>query len=453
MFRPAALLFVGVAGGLSGDLSLGDVVVATRVYAYHGGKDDSSGFHARPRAWDAPHDLEQLARYVSRRSWWTGEGPPPPVHFKPVAAGEVVLDTRTTPLAAQLRDHYNDAAAVEMESAGVSQAGHLNHSQPVLTVRGISDHADGAKQAADGAQWQPVAARNAAAFAMEICRELRTSSTADGTIPTPGAAAGPTQSIVASTGGTAFGALGGNIHIHHGSSPPAALLPSGRQDTDAVTGVGWRMLPTPVPVVWRTGATASTSSAMWLPATLELHLVPVGHVELLEVRRLPALADQLAAVGRAERMFGVADALVVTPSPDAAAVVHRDRDGAERGVVITRDGRRSAWLPLPHDALGSVLDETDLVEKLSWLLALLAALDLPWSDEVAPAVGIEPVGQLSEGEVAAMPRSTASHAHSQRPHLRIPAAEALPRASLGVHAPEVVAELAARVLAHFRLGR
>ena len=41
-----------------------------------------------------------------------------------------------------LREHYNDAVAVEMEAAGVAQAGHLNDGLPAIMVRGISDYAD-----------------------------------------------------------------------------------------------------------------------------------------------------------------------------------------------------------------------------------------------------------------------------------------------------------------------
>jgi adenosylhomocysteine nucleosidase len=174
MFRPRALLCVGVAGGLKDDITLGDVVVATKIYALHGGRDQSDGFLTRPKAWQASHELEQVARHVARSGAWTGllapapESAPPMVHFKPIASGEVVLCAADTPLATRLRDSYDDAVAVEMESAGVAQAAHLNRSVPVLSVRGISDRADVGKRGADAAGWQHVAAENAAAFTLSI---------------------------------------------------------------------------------------------------------------------------------------------------------------------------------------------------------------------------------------------------------------------------------------------
>jgi nucleoside phosphorylase len=184
IFSPQALIFAGLAGALKDDIALGDVVVATRVYAYGGGKQDEGSFLARPRAWDAPHELEQLSRHVARtRSWARFLTPSPPerlpaVHFKPIAAGEVLLNSRETPLARQLHHTYNDAVAIEMESAGVSQAGHLNRSLPVLTIRGISDKADRGKPSADEAGWQLIAAAHAAAFALALAAEL---TAADGT--------------------------------------------------------------------------------------------------------------------------------------------------------------------------------------------------------------------------------------------------------------------------------
>ncbi|MGP3927927.1 phosphorylase family protein [Streptomyces sp. 8N616] len=178
LFHPRAVVFAGVAGALKDDIQLGDVVVATQVYDYHGGKEENGAFLARPRVWAADHELEQLARYVRREGSWvqplpeSGSGRRPDVHLKPVAAGEVVLNSARSPLREQLRQHYQDAAAIEMESAGVAKAAHLNAALPTLVVRGISDRADGGKHHADRAGLQQVAARNAAAVAFSVIREL-----------------------------------------------------------------------------------------------------------------------------------------------------------------------------------------------------------------------------------------------------------------------------------------
>ncbi|ANZ34793.1 hypothetical protein BBK82_00585 [Lentzea guizhouensis] len=168
-FEPDLVMFVGVAGGLRDWLELGEVVVASRVYGYHGGRETADGFHARPRAWDMPHDVEQLARSIVRGGAWCEN--PPEVHFEPIAAGEVVLNSTESPLAKQIHHHYNDAVAVEMESAGVANAAHLNMATPSVTVRGISDLVDD-KDVTDKQGWQPKAAANAAAFAVALAGAL-----------------------------------------------------------------------------------------------------------------------------------------------------------------------------------------------------------------------------------------------------------------------------------------
>jgi nucleoside phosphorylase len=176
-FHPEVVLFVGVAGALKRSVRLGDIVVATKVYGYHGGKADRSRFRARPEAWEAPHHLEQLARHVARAGSWTsfiergGQRSLPQVHFKPIAAGDVVLNSRSAALTRQLQRDYSDAAAIEMESAGAAKAGQLRR-VPTMTVRGISDLADGAKHVADQAGWQLIAAANAAAFSIALLAAL-----------------------------------------------------------------------------------------------------------------------------------------------------------------------------------------------------------------------------------------------------------------------------------------
>lgn len=175
-FRPKALILVGVAGGLADGVALGDVVVATRVHAYHGGRADSSGFRPRPKSWPLAHGLEQEARDVARGGAWTHLLPRdtavPAVHFKPLVSGEVVLDTGDGMIATLIRQHYNDAAAIDMESAGVAEAAHHSDFHQTITVRAVSDLADGNKRHTDATGWQHRAVTHAAAFAMALAERI-----------------------------------------------------------------------------------------------------------------------------------------------------------------------------------------------------------------------------------------------------------------------------------------
>ena len=135
-----------------------------------------TGLKARPRVWEVSHRADQIARHLDRTRDWARKLPPgstaPTVHFGPIAAGEIVQDSSISDHARWVREHYNDALAIEMEAAGVAQAGHLNNSLPVIVVRGISDRADGSKAVSDGHRWQPRAAVNAAAFGAALAEEL-----------------------------------------------------------------------------------------------------------------------------------------------------------------------------------------------------------------------------------------------------------------------------------------
>jgi len=175
-FAPAAVIFVGVAGALQPHVGLGDVVVATHVYAYHGATSEDVGITARPRTWELSHRVHQIAAHLERTGDWARQlpgGPQPPrVHFGPVAAGEIAHYSAVSGARQWLREHYNDAVAVEMEAAGVAQAGHLNDALPTIMVRGISDYADESKSATDALGWQPRAAASAAAFAAALATVL-----------------------------------------------------------------------------------------------------------------------------------------------------------------------------------------------------------------------------------------------------------------------------------------
>ncbi|MFD7510539.1 purine phosphorylase [Streptomyces sp. NPDC059853] len=174
-FSPVAVMFVGVAGALWSTARLGDVVMATHVYAYHGGTSEDDGLKGRPRVWETAHGISQLGSHLARMNDWADATPDrgraPQVRFGAIAAGEVVQNSRVSAEARWIRQHYNDALAIEMEAAGVAQAAHLNGA-PVAIIRGISDRADGTKSSAKDRNWQPRAAANAAAFATRLAVEL-----------------------------------------------------------------------------------------------------------------------------------------------------------------------------------------------------------------------------------------------------------------------------------------
>lgn len=233
-FDPAALLFVGVAGALHAHVDLGAVVVATHVYAYHGGSSEPDGFKIRPRAWETSHAADQLARHIERDGQWSrGLSYHPKVHFGPIAAGEVVLNATDSAEAHRIQNSYNDALAVEMEAAGAAQAGHLNGNNgtlSVVVVRGISDRADGTKEDSDREQWQQRAAESAAAFAVALAESLHDEQgnakprrapevSADGTVP------GSTQNIAMGNAhiGVQAGTIYGGVWQGDRGNPPGDL--------------------------------------------------------------------------------------------------------------------------------------------------------------------------------------------------------------------------------------
>lgn len=213
-FNPVAVIFVGVAGALRPHVRLGDVVVASHVYAYHGATSADDGITARPRTWQLAHRAEQIAAHVERDIEWADvEQPRPRVHFGPIAAGEIAHYSASSDARQWLREHYNDAVAVEMEAAGVAQAGHLNDGLAAIMVRGISDYADPTKTATDDDGWQPRAVANAAAFAMALAQALAEELDApDGNGP-GSPSAGPFN---LATGNSQVGFQGQNVTINGG---------------------------------------------------------------------------------------------------------------------------------------------------------------------------------------------------------------------------------------------
>ncbi|MDR6772675.1 5'-methylthioadenosine/S-adenosylhomocysteine nucleosidase [Azospirillum sp. BE72] len=175
-FKPDIALFVGIAGGMK-DVRIGDVVVASSVYGYESGKIESTRFLVRPRELRSSTSLMSLARGLPYRNDWVARlryrlpGDNRKLVFGRVAAGEKLVASAKSELCRFLREHYNDAIAVEMEGYGFLDA--VNHNEEVrgLVVRGISDLLDD-KAATDARGSQDIAADSAAAVAFEILSML-----------------------------------------------------------------------------------------------------------------------------------------------------------------------------------------------------------------------------------------------------------------------------------------
>jgi len=94
-FTPKVAMFVGVAGGLK-DVSIGDVVVANKVYAYESGKAEDT-FLTRPEVLSVAYDLEQRARAEARNEEWikrNADGAGSRAYVGPIASGEKVVASR-----------------------------------------------------------------------------------------------------------------------------------------------------------------------------------------------------------------------------------------------------------------------------------------------------------------------------------------------------------------------
>src|SRR5581483_2976332 len=187
-FHPQIALFVGVAGGLK-DVQRGDVVVATKIYAYEAGKAGSH-FEPRPSLGYSSHALEQRARAEAHGKEWLARlqgdkpDPTPQVFIGAIAAGEKVLSSKQSSLACLLKHTYGDALAIEMEGHGFLHAVRVNHAVHGLVIRGISDLVED-KAEADAAGTQAVAAQHAAAFAFEVLARFMLPASDSGSGKTP----------------------------------------------------------------------------------------------------------------------------------------------------------------------------------------------------------------------------------------------------------------------------
>ena len=172
--QPSCVFMVGIAGSLSKDVTLGDVVVSTQIKYYEITKETPSGSEPRPD--EAPVDTELLnrARYYEadwhtiirvKRPGDSTNNEIPQVFFGVIASGEKVIADEER--ASELKKVHSKILAIDMESYGVGDAAARAPNRPrFIAIRGISDFADSNKND----DWQKYAADSAAAFTVGFLR-------------------------------------------------------------------------------------------------------------------------------------------------------------------------------------------------------------------------------------------------------------------------------------------
>lgn len=180
---------------------------------------------------------------------------------------------------------------------------------------------------------------------------------------------------------------------------------------------------------------------------VEVHLVPVAP-ELVPVSRLSTLQADLADVGRAGGMFSATSALEAVTTAEHAAIRVRDRGDDDCGLVITRAGQRGAWLALPRDGLGSVLDEQELASRLAGAIRILTKVDLTLATRYAPIAAVGPLMMLTVGDASVVGRRNSASMRASGPaSIETPIEDSVLGSALAYGASEIASELVARLLA------
>lgn len=165
-YDPAVVLLVGIAGGVSPRIGIGDVVISDEVIMYDPRKLTPDGVQHRGQSQQVAAELQHrvndffaVTPVVQHRTGGDSYG----LHQGPIGSGNAVVADPDAEIRQWLCQVNQKVLAVETEAAGVAQSfhervGHDHRTRGWLTVRGISDTADRAKND----NHQELAARHAA---------------------------------------------------------------------------------------------------------------------------------------------------------------------------------------------------------------------------------------------------------------------------------------------------
>lgn len=155
-YDPAVLVLVGIGGAIHDDVGINDVVISTRVVFYENRKLLPGKTLRRGQEFQASsaitHSVNAFFTVSGDPATLGGHGGTAPfrVFHGPIGSGEAVLANSNSEIRRYLTRYNDKTMAVEMEAGGLAQFSHDTTTRagaPLgwVVIRGISDHADVAK--------------------------------------------------------------------------------------------------------------------------------------------------------------------------------------------------------------------------------------------------------------------------------------------------------------------
>jgi hypothetical protein len=209
--------------------------------------------------------------------------------------------------------------------------------------------------------------------------------------------------------------------------------------TDGLGAVAWRGQ---LPSIRREGGASA----------LEIHMLPQPG-QHLAVRKLGELQAGLVGLGRARGFFS--DTEGIKPVMDDQLVYCQtldDNSNSGKGILVTRIGQRGAWLTLPKDDLGSILDLEDVRPRLVNILEMLLNVPAPLANNYAFAIRVAPCLMLMLGSaniLGVRSSATMPYAMSHPDSVDVLPEDYVSVDAISANLDEVVEELLARVQAQF----
>ncbi|MDC0709151.1 hypothetical protein POL68_11815 [Stigmatella sp. ncwal1] len=175
-WAPRHVLLVGIAGGVEGEVELGDILIASDIADYTLGKERNH--ELRELRWKVYQvDSNLLDASNNFATGWEdllvcqrpGAGSPKR-RIGLLASGGDVIDSAG--VIVRYRADYSKLIGVEMEGSGIAAALHEEITRPpFLMIRSVSDFANGANNARVKEKWREYACHAAAAYAIGLLRD------------------------------------------------------------------------------------------------------------------------------------------------------------------------------------------------------------------------------------------------------------------------------------------